>query len=55
MAASRLGRVWYDREIGVRVSMLGEQATTVFAFQPPTAYTPGSPRTPPVPRTASRP
>ena len=47
---SQLGKAWYDRKIGVRVSMLGEPGTTVFAFKPPTRYTPGSPRTPPAPK-----
>lgn len=27
-----LGRAWYDRRIGVRVHMLGEPGTTVFAW-----------------------
>jgi len=32
---SRLGRAWYDRRIGVRVSMLGEPGTTVFVGKTP--------------------
>ena len=30
-----LGRAWYDRRIGVRVHMLGEPGTTVYAGQTP--------------------
>jgi hypothetical protein len=33
--ASVLGRAWYDRQIGVRVHMLGEPGTTVFAGRSP--------------------
>jgi hypothetical protein len=32
---SRMGKAWYDRGVGVRVSMLGETDTTVFAARPP--------------------
>jgi hypothetical protein len=32
---SRLGKAWYDRGVGVRVSMLPEPDTTVFAGKPP--------------------
>lgn len=33
--ASRVGKAWYDRGIGVRVLMLGETGTTVFAGRTP--------------------
>jgi hypothetical protein len=42
----RLGRAWYERGIGVRVSMLGEPGTVVYTFRPPQCYTAGSPRVP---------
>jgi hypothetical protein len=34
-AASALGKPWYDRQIGVRVHMLGQADTTVFAARSP--------------------
>ncbi len=34
-AESRLGKAWYDRGVGVRVSMLGEKGTRVYAARPP--------------------
>jgi hypothetical protein len=43
---ARLGRAWYERGVGVRVSMLGERGTLVYTFRPPQCYTPGSPRAP---------
>ena len=43
---SVLGRAWYDRKVGVRVSMLGEPGSTAFWYRPPLCYTPGSPRAP---------
>jgi hypothetical protein len=45
VASSRFGAAWYDRKIGVRVSMLPTPGTTAWAFDTPEAYTPGSPRT----------
>ena len=45
-AKSALGKAWYDRKIGVRLRMLGEEGTSVFIFDTPVCYTPGSPRAP---------
>jgi hypothetical protein len=36
VSTSKMGKAWYDRGIGVRVTMLGERDTTVFAGRPPT-------------------
>jgi hypothetical protein len=36
---SRNTKAWYDRQIGVRVHMLGEQPTTVFTGRPPVQRT----------------
>jgi len=47
MSKSVLGKEWYGRQIGVRVSMLGEPGTTVFVYDFPGSYAPGSPRTAP--------
>jgi len=44
MAASRLGPEWYERKVGVRMSMLPAPATTAWAFDTPERYTPGAPR-----------
>jgi len=43
---SVLDKAWYDRKIGVRVRMLGEEGTTAFAFDTPTHYPSGTPRAP---------
>ena len=42
VGASVLGKAWYDRQIGVRVHMLGQRGTTVFAGgSPENRRTPG--------------
>jgi len=46
VAQSVLGKAWYDRKIGVRMRMLGEEGTTAFAMDTPTHYPPGTPRCP---------
>lgn len=43
---SQLGRAWYDREIGVRLRLLGEPGTTAYVFDTPTGYRPGTHRAP---------
>lgn len=43
---SVLGKAWYDRKIGVRLRMLGEEGTSAFAFDTPHQYPPGTPRSP---------
>jgi len=45
-AESLMGKAWYEREVGVRVHMLGADDTSVYFFDSPTAYTKGSPRAP---------
>ena len=47
VSKSLLGKDWYGRQVGVRVSMLGEPGTTVFTYDFPGSYAPGSPRTAP--------
>lgn len=46
VAQSVLGKEWYDRKIGVRIRMLGEEGTAAFAFDTPVQYPPGAPRSP---------
>lgn len=43
-ADSIMGPDWYNRQIGVRVAMLGEPGTAVFHYRPPVAYGPGTDR-----------
>lgn len=45
IAGSRFGAEWYNRKVGVRVSMLPAPGTTAWTFDTPQAYAPGSPRT----------
>jgi hypothetical protein len=35
MEKSRLGAAWYDRGVGVRVAMVGEEGTTLYTGEPP--------------------
>ncbi|MFP4355145.1 MAG: hypothetical protein ACLFUJ_08455 [Phycisphaerae bacterium] len=35
VSAGKLGKAWYDRGVGVKVSLLGAPETTVFAGRPP--------------------
>jgi hypothetical protein len=52
---SLLGREWYDRRIGVRVHVLGEEGTAAYTFDTPVCYTPGSPRAPKDPNEVRQP
>lgn len=38
---TRLGKEWYEREVGVKVLMLGEAGTNVWRYEPPLEYEKG--------------
>jgi len=47
VSKSQLGKAWYDRQLGVKLFVVGaEEGTRVFAFETPTHYKPGAPRSP---------
>ncbi len=44
VTTARFGAAWYERKVGVRVSMLPEPGTTAYTFNTPERYAPGAPR-----------
>ncbi|MFP4355872.1 MAG: hypothetical protein ACLFUJ_12175 [Phycisphaerae bacterium] len=54
-SAAELPKAWYDREIGVRLRMLGQAGTTAYVFDTPHQYRQGTHRGPREDRPRNRP